>query len=333
MKTIYLGMVALMLFASLSLVIAEESITNESLVPTLYSEDNLSQYSDNLSNEIEEIDQEFNESVSSWDVNQEKMKNWFTFNQEKKTMRELKIAQMLLVQARIEARNNNTGAMEEALEAHNRILLRIEDRVRSINEDGNATTAAQKVVGLERAIQVHELRISRLASLLESENLTEEQRTKIELKIERAENSTAHLSEVQNEKLEKLKIRLIAVGNLTEEQADAIISELQNVSGVTEMKFVLRDARKEYRQEFKQEFKDGKLKIKEKIKEKRLNANGTGYTEFEVETELEVESEEESASSVNQSEDEIEEESEEESEDDKSNEESSGSPVNSSSNN
>jgi len=131
--------------------------------------------------------------------------------------------------------------MEKAIEAHNRIIERVQQRINSI--DGESTkqgirNSETKLVGLERAIQVHEARIAKLNEILASENLTDEQRLRVQAKIEQAENNTAHLNEVKDAKEDKLKTRLMAVSNMTEEEADAEIQELkdaQNISAVRKM--------------------------------------------------------------------------------------------------
>lgn len=178
----------------------------------------------------EEAEDDLNEDVSSWQINRERIKNWFTFDQEKKAERELQIAKMLLVQAKIHARNNNTQAMEKSLEAHNRLVNRVKERVQNINgrsDEKGLRDNAEKLVGLERAIEVHEARITRLQTMLENENLTEQQKQVIEAQIERAQNNTADLAQIQLRQQEKVKTKLMAVGNLSEEEAEQEMEQLR----------------------------------------------------------------------------------------------------------
>ncbi len=171
----------------------------------------------------EEAQDDLEENVSSWKINREKIKNWFTFNQEKKAERELKIAKMLLVQAKIHARNNDTQAMEKSLEAHDRLINRVKERVQSINgrsDEKGLRDNAEKLVGLERSIEVHEARIERLGELLNNENLSEERKQVIQAQIEKAQNNTAGLVQVQLRQQEKIKTKLMAVSNLSEEEAE-----------------------------------------------------------------------------------------------------------------
>lgn len=121
---------------------------------------------------------------------------WFTFNQEKKAEKELKLAEFQLVRARIAAKNNNTRAMEGALEAHRRLIEKVQERVSKI-ENGNAS---EKLIGLDRAIQVHQARIARFNAQLNNSNLSAEQIENLQEIIEKAQENTQHLREVANEK-------------------------------------------------------------------------------------------------------------------------------------
>ena len=111
------GIFAMVLMLSaLSFVVAEENstATNETLViaPAPVADD-------------------FDET-SSLRIGWEKVKLALTFNQEKKARMELKLAEMRLNQARHAAKNNNTEAMQKALEAHDKIIQRIQERVQKI---------------------------------------------------------------------------------------------------------------------------------------------------------------------------------------------------------
>jgi len=270
-KTIYAGIVGMVVLAlfmlGLPLALAED-------VPMLISANTNS--SIDVSQDIEDIDAELNETVSPWQINKEKMKNWFTFNQEKKTERELKIAKMLLIEARIQARNNNTNAMEKSLEAHNRILEKLQERIGKINQEPSALDGAQKVIALERAIQAHEATIARWQTLLENESLTEEQIAKIELKIQKAENMTAKLGEIQEAKRDKFKVKLMAIGNLTDEEAESEIEEAEenhNMSNIREIVKESREQRKEQRESQREERKNQMEALREQREQNREGDN------------------------------------------------------------
>ena len=116
--------------------------------------------------------------------------------------------------------------MNKALDAHDKIMNRIQDKINKL-ESGSDVKAlndsATKLIGLERAIQVHEQRITFLSNALENANLTDAQRAKIESKISKAQNVTDKLSELNAEKKDKIKTKLMAVGNLTDKEAQKII--------------------------------------------------------------------------------------------------------------
>ncbi|MEM2874161.1 MAG: hypothetical protein QW063_01795 [Candidatus Nanoarchaeia archaeon] len=140
--------------------------------------------------------QELNESdVSGFKVLMQELKVMFALNQEKKAQLELELARLRLIQAKIAAKNNNTIAMEKALEAHQKLMEKVRARINAIsNKGGNIT-------GLERAIQVHERRIELLNEILAKVNLTEEERAKIEARLGHVENVTEKLKALQ-EKLQ-----------------------------------------------------------------------------------------------------------------------------------
>jgi len=204
---------------------------------------------------IDEINDELNESVSATDVTIAKVDLFFTFNQEKKAEKELKLARLELIRARIAAHNNDTRAMEKALGAHERIIERVQERINAM--DGKATkegiqNSVSKLVGLERAIEVHEARIAKLGELLSSEKLTEEQIAIIQARLEKAENSTAHLKDIQAAKIKKLSTRLMAVADMTEEEVAAKVQEIkdsQNLSSIKALASEIKEARTERAQE------------------------------------------------------------------------------------
>lgn len=169
-----------------------------------------------------------NATTSTGEIMGNQIRTWFTFNQEKKLALELKLADLRLIQARIAAKNGNTNAMEKAMDAHERILNKIQERMGKLDgasDEKGLNASANNLVGLERAIQVHELKIERLNTRLANANLTEEQKARIEAKITKAEGVTSKIRELQQAKLDKVKTRLMAVRNLTEDEAEEIIAE------------------------------------------------------------------------------------------------------------
>ncbi len=176
----------------------------------------------------QEATDDMNEEAGAGAIAMNRIKNWFTFRQEKKVELDIKLAKLRLIQARVAAKNGNIEAMEKAMAAHDKIIARAQKRIESI--DGAATEegakeTADKLVGLERAIQVHEARIAKLQNLLANANLTDAQKAKIEAKIAHAQEVTDKLKGLNEAKQDKIKTKLMAVGGMTEEEADAVIAE------------------------------------------------------------------------------------------------------------
>jgi len=240
------ALIATLLFA-MPFALAEDNETDSVIVPSPDSAETSNVTSTELdAGTVAEINDNLDESVSGLRIGWERVKLGLTFNNEKKAMQELKIARLRLIQARIAAKNNNTEAMQNALEAHNRIMERVKDRVNAIDgaSDSEGTRiAAAKLVGLERAIEVHEARISKLNEILASENLTEEQRAKLEEKIAKAEDNTAKLRELEAEKKDKLKTKLRAVANMTEEEAAAEIEEIEDAQNLSAVKKLVSEVK------------------------------------------------------------------------------------------
>lgn len=143
--------------------------------------------------EIEqEAEDDMNESDGAGKIAWTNVKLWLTFGQEKKAQVELELAKLQLIRAKIAANNNDSEAIEKALEAHERILNRIKERI-SRMENSSRESNETKLVGLERAIQVHERRMNFLNNVLENANLTEAQIAKLGTKLAKMENVTAQL--------------------------------------------------------------------------------------------------------------------------------------------
>jgi uncharacterized coiled-coil protein SlyX len=191
MKTIGIMIGILALLAFVPLAFAEENDTpSTNVTPILFVAPPA-----NETNETEDL----NESdASGFKPFIQELKVMFEFNKERKAHLELELARLRLIQAKIAAKTNNTDAMEQAISSHNRIMERIRAEISEIsNKGGNLT-------GLERAIYVHELRIEKLNSILESANLTAEQKAKIEARIQHVENVTWKLKALEAKMQERL---------------------------------------------------------------------------------------------------------------------------------
>jgi hypothetical protein len=250
---------------AMPLILAEENITNESVI---------------LDDEtLQDINDDLNESVSGFDVTKAKMGLWFTFNQEKKAEKELNLARLELIRARNFAKNNNTKAMENSFEAHNRYIEKVQARINSMNGDSTekgAKKSAEKLVGLERAIEVHEARIQKFKDLIAGDsNLTEEQIEKIEARISQAENNTVHLKSVQEAKREKLKTKLMAVGNLSEDEAEKELENLEDEQNLSEVKRLIAEKRLF-------EFEEHLENFKEKVSEAEAEGENVTFAQARI---------------------------------------------------
>jgi len=252
---------------------------------------------------VAEINDELNESVSGMRIGWERVKLAFTFGDDKKAMQEFKLAKLRLIQARIAAKNGNEKAMEKALEAHERIIERVRARVNAMDgtsDNRSARLAAAKLVGLERAIEVHEARISKLGEILASENLTEEQRARIEMQIEKAQNVTDSLKALSADKKEKLKTKMRAVSNMTEEEVESAIEEIEDNQHLSAVKALVAQKRAEHQEriaerlefrkdiwnnlsnETREEIGDA---VRQQIRERIGDRQGDSESENETETE------------------------------------------------
>ncbi len=148
------------------------------------------------------------EDVSTGKMAWKQVGLWFTFNQEKKAEKELDLARLQLIKAKIAARDNNTAAMEKALDAHDKLINSVEKRTENLRKlDKNS----EKLKGLDRAIEVHNARINKLNDLLANTNLTSEQRDKIENRLAHIENVTAKLTGVQSKIYAKIDAKISAL--------------------------------------------------------------------------------------------------------------------------
>ncbi|HLF53659.1 MAG TPA: hypothetical protein VI544_00610 [Candidatus Nanoarchaeia archaeon] len=225
--------------------------------------------------DTDELDDNLNESVSAGKVGWENFKLWFTFNNEKKAIQELKLARLRLIQAKVAAQSGNDDAMQRALDAHDRLIDRVKSRVDAVNGESSGKgirSSAEKLVGLARAIEVHEARISKLNEILASENLTDEQRAKVEKRLSKVEENTAKLRDVQENKRDKLKTRLRAVTNLTEEEVESVIAEIEDAQNLSILKKKVAEAKHKNEERIKEKLEERIAKAREKLQEAKEKA-------------------------------------------------------------
>lgn len=174
---------------------------------------------------VSQAEQSLSQNVSRFDLFKERLALRFTFNKEKRAEKELKLAGMLLNRAKIAARNNNTKAMEKAIEEHNRLMERVRQRVEEANRKN---MSSEKLRGLDRAIQVHEAKIERFTQRLQNENLSQKQRESIEKMLNNSQKSIEVLNQLRELREERkvLKEKLKGDG-LHEEEKARIRAEIE----------------------------------------------------------------------------------------------------------
>lgn len=153
---------------------------------------------------------------------------WFTFNQERKVEKEMNLAQLRLQQAEYATLNNNTKVAEKAMNSYNKLMERVNKRNQKIEEreeKQSLNESVSKLAAMDKAILAHETSIVRISDKLAIANLTEEEKTILEARLAKAQNSTAHLKEVQARKEERIQTRLMAQKNLTEDEAEEEIDD------------------------------------------------------------------------------------------------------------
>lgn len=168
----------------------------------------------------------------------EKVRLAFTFNQERKAEKELALADKRLLEIKRMAEKGNVKAALKAQKSHDALVERAKARLSSIQEDtkeAQVRNTAEKIIGLQRAIQAHENRIEVLKDVLAEQNLSDDARESIESAVERMENRTEVMSQRLKEKKDRVKTRLRAVTGDSEEEVDAVINKIENRTGLTDL--------------------------------------------------------------------------------------------------
>jgi len=219
---------------------------------------------------------EGNAGVLSVAINQ--VQTLLTLNQEKKAELELKLADLRLVQAKVAAKNGNIEAMQKALEAHDRIIAKVQARIEKLDgakDNAGIKKSITKLIGLQRAIEVHEARIEKLKDILADENLTEEQRVAVENKLQKAEQNTGVLKELQLAKKEQVKTKLRAVESKTEDEIESEVKSVESSEGLIEAQKLIAEKRIANTEE-------AIAKIKERLSEEKFNGIDTTIIDSKI---------------------------------------------------
>ncbi len=162
-----------------------------------------------------------------------------TFNKVRKAEKGLEIAKERLLEAKKMAEEGNVKAMERAQVEHDKVIEGVKARIGELQEDkteNRTKESIREVVGLQRAIQVHEYRIEVLKDVLAKEELSDEAREAIREAIEKMENKTEVMKQKAEERKGKMKIRLMAIIEKTEEEVEEEIENIEDEEGLTDAK-------------------------------------------------------------------------------------------------
>ncbi len=143
----------------------------------------------------------------------EQFKLNFVRNQTIKAERELQLARWKIAEARVATKNGDISRAERAMEAHEQILQRVQERVSKM--DNKSLTP-----GLDNAIQVHEQRMSNLNVALQNANLSEEQRIRVEAQIGKMNNVTGVLEQNREMIQNRIQSMVGSEGNGSEVQEE-----------------------------------------------------------------------------------------------------------------
>lgn len=176
--------------------------------------------------ELPSITDDVEKNVTNFDILKEKIGLWLTFKKEKKIEKELKLAGLMLNKARIAARKNDTKNAEKFIEEHNRIMERVRKKFQEMAKNN---ISSSKLTGLDRAIQVHEIKIQRFNERLQNENISEKQRENIEKMLNNSQKSIEVLRQLRElrEERERIRANMNASGNgsISREEVRQIIRE------------------------------------------------------------------------------------------------------------
>lgn len=176
--------------------------------------------------------EETNETVTPAQLRRARWQMWFTFNKERKAERQLQLAEMELIRARMAALKNDSKTLHEALKNQEELLEKVRNAVenkREKNTEQGLNESTTWLTGIDRAVEVHENKITRLNLLIsEGTNLSEEQISLIQQRINQTQQTIEHLKEVQTEQGERIKKKFMAIENLTEEQVEGKLNQIRN---------------------------------------------------------------------------------------------------------
>jgi len=186
MKKIY-SVFTMLLFLTSVLAIQIALAENKSL----FDSKNLPEQSSLILEAPEEI-------PSTFRYNWERFKLNFIRNQTRRAEREIQLARWKVTEARIATQRGNIEKAERALRENEKLMQRVQERISKIDNNQSLTP------GLDNSLRVHTERINSLNAFLEETNLSEEQRVRIEARIDRIKN-VSQVLEQNRERIQELR--------------------------------------------------------------------------------------------------------------------------------
>ena len=195
---------------------------------------------------LTEVDASLEEDVGAFKIAFKRVGAWLTLNPERRIDKELDLARLRLIQAKVAASNGDEFAMEKAIQAHEKAVQRVGERMEQVRVSrAGAEEDFEREVGLERAIQVHSLRIERINELLENENLSDEQKERISQAMERTRTSVEVLKSVQERRMEQVQTRAMAEYGLSATEVEQKMNQIQERERIQELEEITSQKREE----------------------------------------------------------------------------------------
>lgn len=220
----------------------------------------------------------------------EQIRMALTFNKEKKTELCLRYAEERLAETEKLYARNQTKYLEKAQERYEKQIQRIEKLSDEIDSDGNTENAKEALElssNIEARLQIHQEKVALIKSRIlerQRERMTTEQIAHLEEVFSKVQNKTKIAEQKTAQKRENSRIAYRTLANLTDEELNTLVQEIESKNTIYERRNVIKETVKNEIQERKQA-RDGTGEYHEQIYGS-LN-NNSDETELEIEEESE----------------------------------------------
>lgn len=201
-----------------------------------------------------------------------------TFNQEKKAQLALNIAQERLAEAEVLAQKGEYNKSAEAVNAHEKMMVKAQDAINNMNQNGNANKSLENLknlVQVQTRIQNHLQSISMAKEQFlknHGQNLTQEQLNQVDNLFNSMENASVNASLVANQQRENAQTKYKALGNLTDSELNQTVQEIDSEEGYNA---AVQQRQMQYNQSFQTEVQVREMNL-ERLK---LRLNDTNLTQ------------------------------------------------------